>query len=359
MEKKGNILGCATIGYGATHNFGYMHAKWAQASELCNHIGICDQDPKRQAAIKEDFPDTKVYKSLSEVWSDDAVELVSIITPNFTHCELVKEAFANGKHVLVENGMALNADECDQMVQAGKKAGRSLSVHHNRRHDGNYRIIKEIIDSGEIGDIFQIELSPVWYLNPFKGVLEEMWWGDKKRSGGLFFFYASQAFDWILDLLPPERKIVGVNGFEQNRVWTNVSSEDQVTAILKFDDGVMAYFTESYIDASSKPFWRILGTKGAIVDEMGSMISGYQKQVNAAPSGRIKVFKGDIDGGTTQRYENYKESDWDQFYTDMASHILNGTPNPVPGESGRQVLSIIDAAKRSIESGQTETVAFQ
>jgi predicted dehydrogenase len=121
---------------------------------------------------------------------------------------------------------------------------------------------------------------------------------------------------------------------------------------------VVVNFTESYIDASPRPFWRILGTKGAIVDDYGAQIPGYQKQINAASCGKIRVFKGDIDGGTIQRYESYKDSDWDVFYTDLANHILNGEPNPVPGEVGRRVLGIVDAAKKSCQSGQTESVAF-
>ena len=357
MNSKRRILGCVVIGYGAMHNFGWMHAKWIHACEYCKLIGICEKDTEQYPAILNYFPEIKIYKSTDEIWADDVVNMVTIVTPNFTHCELAKEAFTNGRHVLVENAMALNAVECDEMVKAAKAANRSLCVHHNRRHDGNYRIIKELVDSGEIGDVFQIELSPTWYLNPFKDATPELWWADIKRSGGLFFYYGSQAFDWILDLMP-NRKIIGVNGFAQKRIWHNITNEDQVTAIVKFNDGTVANFTESYIDASPRPFWRILGTKGAIVDDFGAQIPGYQKQISAASCGRVKVFNGNIDGDTVQRYVAYKESDWNLFYCDLAKHILYGQKNPVPGEIGRRVLSIIDAAKKSCQSGETEKVAF-
>ncbi len=345
-------LGIAVVGYGAMHNFGWMHAKWIQSCPRTQLVGICDLSEERRKGAKEDFPTAKIYNSTQEIWDDDEVDMVTLVTPNFTHCELAKEAFANGKHVLTENAMALNGTECDQMVKAAAAAGRSLCVHHNRRHDGNYRIIKEVIESGVIGDIFQIELTPTWYLNPFKGATTELWWGDKERSGGLFFYYGSQAFDWILDLLPG-KKITGVNGFAHKQAWFNVTNEDQVTAILKFDNGAVAQFTESYIDASPRPFWRILGSKGAIVDNEGAQIPGYQKQINAPSCGEIEIFTGDVDGNTTKRKKPYKDSDWDEFYADLAAHILDGAPNPVSGEVGRRILSIVDAAKESIETNQT------
>ena len=277
-------LGIAIVGYGAMHNFGWVHGKWIQACPRTELVGICDLSEDRRKAALEDFPGISTYASLTDIWQDDRVDMITIVTPNFTHRDIALEAFANNRHVLTENAMALNADECDQMVQAADTAGLTLCVHHNRRHDGNYRIIKELVDSGKIGDVYQIELSPTWYLNPFKDATPDLWWGDKNRSGGLFFYYGSQAFDWILDLLPG-RTITGVNGFAHKQAWFNVTNEDQVTAILKFDDGTVANFTESYIDASPRPFWRILGSKGAIVDYDGAQIPGYQKQINAPSCG--------------------------------------------------------------------------
>jgi scyllo-inositol 2-dehydrogenase (NADP+) len=346
-----NKIGIVVIGFGARHNFGWMHSTWIKASPRLKLIGICDLSEECRTAAKAAFPDVKIYSSTAQIWQDNEVDAVSIVTPNFTHCALALEAFANGRHVLTENAMALNSMEADKMVNAAKAAGKSLCVNHNRRHDGNYRIIKEIVDSGEIGEIFQIEIFPAWYLNPFKDATPDLWWGDKKRSGGLFFYYGSQAFDWILDLVPGN--ITGVNGFAQKRVWFNITNEDQVTAILKFDNGVVANFTESYIDASKRPFWRILGTKGAIVDWEGAHMDGYQKQINAPSCGNIDVIIGDIDGNRFEKKIPYKDSNWNVFYDDWAAHLLDGMPNPIPGEVGRRVLAIVDAAKESIETGQT------
>lgn len=350
-------LRCAVIGYGAMHNFGWAHAAWIKACERLELAAICDMNEERTAKAAEDYPGVKTHRDANRIFSDETIDLVTIVTPNFTHMKLAAQALAGGKHVLVENAMCLNLQEAEAMVHASEKAGKTLCVHHNRRHDGNYRAIKEVVESGKIGEIFQIELSPTWYKNPFKGASPDLWWADKERSGGLFFYYGSQAFDWLLDLIPSN--IEGVTGFAQKRAWFNVTNEDQVTAILKFANGVVANFTESYIDCSPRPFWRILGSKGAIVDWDGAQIAGYQQRINAPSCGSIEVHTGDEDGNINKETIPYKDSDWDSFYREMAEHILDGKPNPVPGELGRRVLGIVDAAKKSIETGKTEALKYK
>ncbi len=347
---------CVVIGYGAMHNFGWMHATWIRACKRFELAGICDASKERQEKAAEDFPGVKIYRKASDVFEDENIDMVSIVTPNFTHMELVVQALNYGKHVLVENAMCLNLGEAEIMVEAAERAGKMLCVHHNRRHDGNYRAIKEIVESGKIGEIFQIELFPTWYKNPFKGASPDLWWADKNRSGGLFFYYGSQAFDWLLDLIPSE--IEGVTAFAHKKAWFNVTNEDQVTAILKFANGAVANFTESYIDCSPRPFWRILGSKGAILDWDGSQIPGYQQKINAPSCGNIEVYTGDEDGNINKETIPYKDSDWDSFYNEIAEHILDGRPNPVSGETGRRVLGIVDAAKKSIESGKTEKLKY-
>lgn len=356
MMSKSRTIGMAVIGFGAMHNFGWMHSTWIKACSNAALIGICDQSPERREAARAAFPGCRVYASTAEIWADDEVEAVSIVTPNFTHCPLACEAFAHGRHVLCENALGLNAAECDRMVQAAEAAGKSLCVNHNRRHDGNYRAIREIVDRGLIGDIFQIELSPAWYMNPFPNATPELWWADKNRSGGLFFYYGSQAFDWIIDLIP--EPVVSVMGYAQKRRWHNITNEDQVTAIIQFANGAVANFTESYIDASGKPFWRILGSKGAIVDWKGAMIPGYQKQIAAPSCGELEVRLGAADGTVKVEKFAYKDSDWNRFYSDWAEHLIAGTPNPMDGRVGRRVLALVDAAKRSIAENCAVTPEF-
>jgi predicted dehydrogenase len=251
--------------------------------------------------------------------------------------------------------MCLNVAEATAMIEAAKTAGKMLCVHHNRRHDGNYRLIKEITASGRIGEVYQVELTPAHYGNPFAGT-PGIWWADASRSGGSFFYYGPQAIDWILDLLP--YPISGVTGISQKLVWHEMTDEDQVTAIIRFENGAVGHFSESHIDASPRPFWRILGTKGAILDSGRDATKGYQEQVSMPSTASLELFTVK-NGGVLREVVPYKDSDWDSFYRDVANHLLHGTPVPITGECGRRVIGVLEAAKTSCQTRVTESVPFR
>lgn len=151
--------------------------------------------------------------------ADPEIDLVSIVTPHFTHCPLTVAAFEAGKHVVVEKAMCLNVAEATAMVEAGCNAGKMLAVHHNRRHDGNYRLVEEIFARGTIGEVFHIELSAGGFGHP-----QLAWYTEKSKSGGGFFYWGPHAVDWVLNLIP--HRIVGVNGFFHKLVWHDITNED-------------------------------------------------------------------------------------------------------------------------------------
>ena len=355
MDKQSAPIGCAVIGFGATHNFGKMHCVWIEDNPDLQLVAVCDRDPARTAVAKRDYPNIRTYNDTKDLWADAAVRMVTLVTPNFTHCALATEALANGRHVLTENAMCLSVAEATEMIDAAAKADRTLCVHHNRRHDGNYRLIKEIVDSGTIGEIFHVELTPGQYAHPFPGHAD-VWWADKERSGGGYYYYGAQAIDWLLDLVPDE--MTGVTGFSHKRVWTDITFEDQVMAIIHFRGGVYANFCESHIRAAPQPFWRILGTKGAIVDSGKDATKGYQKVVRHPSSGSLTLYTV-TDEGTRQQELPYKDSDWDEFYKDIVRHLRDGAPAPVPGEVGRRVIGVMEAAQISCRSARTETPPYR
>ena len=157
----------------------------------------------------------------------------------------------------------------------------------------------------------------------------------------------------MLDLV--RDRVRGVTGFYHKLVWHDVDIEDQTRAILHFRSGAVADITWSHIAAIGKPLWRILGTKGAILDTGAGGNKGYQDEIAGLPGGTFHVVT--IEEG--QRKEStvpYLDSDWLTFYADVAGHLLRGGPVPVTGEDGRRTIAVFEAAARSARSGQTEPV---
>jgi scyllo-inositol 2-dehydrogenase (NADP+) len=343
-------IGCAVIGYGPMHNFGWAHSAWIDATPELRLVAVCDVDPARTEAAKEAFPHIRTYNDVAAVWADDEIQLVSIVTPHFTHCPLVVQAFAAGKHVVVEKAMCLNVAEATAMVEASRRAGRMLAVHHNRRHDGNFRRIKQIVESGAIGEVFDIDLYAGGY-GPFR----LGWYSEKAKSGGGFFYWGPHAVDWVLDLVP--RRIVGVNGYFHKRVWHDITNEDQVRATIRFEGGITADVTWSHIAAVGKPLWRILGTRGGILDTGAGGNVGYEKQIHGPVGGSLTLVTCGAEGRQEEQVP-YLESDWDAYWQGIADHLLRGAPVPVSGEFGRRVIGVLEAAERSAASGRTEPVPY-
>jgi len=107
-----------------------------------------------------------------------------------------------------------------------------------------------------------------------------------------------------------------------------------------------------------RPLWRILGTKGGLVDSGSGAIDGYCYNIHGPSGGSLSVTT--IDGDHREAQElPYEESDWDAYWQEIAGHLLRGGPVPVSGESGRRVIGVLRAAERSAMSGQTETVPYE
>lgn len=348
----GEQIGCVVIGYGPKHNFGWAHSAWINATPELKLVGVCDADPTRTAAAAEAFPGIKTYRDVKDVWRDDEVQLVSLVTPHFTHCPLTVEAFAADKHVVVEKAMCLNVAEATAMVEAGKKAGKMLAVHHNRRHDGNYRRVEAVVRSGVLGEVFHIELTAGGFGEPQNG-----WYREKATSGGGFYYWGPHAIDWVLNLVPAP--IAGVNGFFHKLVWHSMTNEDQSRAIIRFENGCVADVTWSTIAAvGGRPLWRILGTKGGLLDSGAGGNVGYEKDIRGPSGGNLQVVTMGEDG----RHEEtvpYLESDWDQYWQGIADHLLRGGPVPVTGEFGRRVIGVFEAAEQSSASGRTVAVPYE
>ncbi len=344
-------IGCAVIGYGPLHHFGWAHCAWIDAAPDLRLVAVCDRDPSRLEAARRDFPFVRTYASAEDAFAQDDIDLVSIVTPHFTHAPLAVQALRAGKHVVVEKAMCLNVSEADAMIDAARAAGRMLAVHHNRRHDGNYRAIKEAVRGGAIGRVFHIELTVGGYGLPAHG-----WYTEKAKSGGTFYFWGPHAVDWVLDLA--QQRVAGVTGFFHKLKWMDVDVEDHVRAILRFEDGSSADITHSHLSAHQKPLWRILGTEGAIVDTGRGGNAGYEKQIAGPSAGSFTLIRYEA-GERRECQVPYKDSDWLTYWLDVSDHLLRGAPVPVSGEFGRRVIGVLETAEKSARTGRTEPLPHE
>ena len=346
---------CAIVGYGRNWNFGRMHGRWIGACPGLHLVAVCDIDPISRRNAQADFPGIRTYDSVDGLLAEAEADLVCVITPHNTHAPISLQCLRAGKHVLVDKPMATSVADCTAMIDEARRQGRSLAVFHNRRHDGNYRAIKALVDEGRIGEVFHVECCEEQYGHP-----GHWWYSRNDASGGVFFFWGPHAVDWVLNLVPS--RVKGVAASAQKRVWLDVDIDDEIRATLFFENGATAQINFSYISPICKPLWRILGTKGATENlglgpMPGAYISGYGELLEAPPCGTFTLVTVD-DSGSHESEHQYWVSDWLTYYKDLAAHLLKGAPIPVSGEEGRRAVAVMEAAGRSARSGRTEPVAY-
>ncbi|NLF37836.1 Gfo/Idh/MocA family oxidoreductase [bacterium] len=151
------------------------------AAGLCSVVAVADPDAGRTDAIHELFgPAVRIVKDYRELLADAAIDAVDILLPHDLHMPVTVDAARAGKHVLVEKVMARTVAECDTMIAACDAAGVSLTVCHDRRYDGAWVAIKDIIDSGALGEVFFYKLSH----NQNVAVPPGHWIRSRERLGG-------------------------------------------------------------------------------------------------------------------------------------------------------------------------------
>jgi scyllo-inositol 2-dehydrogenase (NADP+) len=333
--KKAAPIRCAVVGYGGAFNMGKHHLEQINAIPGLTGVAVCDVDKARTAQAKADFPEMEVFNDLGKMIQWGEFDLAVIITPHNTHARLAIQCSEAGKHVIVEKPMCITIKEATAMIEAAKKAGKMLSVYHNRRWDGDFLTIMEVIEKGLIGDVFRVEATSASYGDP------GTWWrSDKKISGGAMYDWGAHFIYWILRIIP--EKMVNVTGFMQKRVWDHVTNEDEVEAIIRFESGAVASYQQSSIARVGRPKWRILGTKGAIT-------GGWES---------IEVHT-DVKGIPAVATLKPKDSPWGAYYSNIADHLLRGKPLEITAESARRVIAVIDCAEQSWKTGKAVPVPYE
>jgi scyllo-inositol 2-dehydrogenase (NADP+) len=341
-------LRCGIVGYGPVFDWGRMHGRWLQAVPEMQLVAICDRDPERAALAAGDFPGVDTYTDLTTMLGRDDLDLIAIVTPHNTHAALAIQCLQAGKHTVVEKPMCVTIAEADAMVAVAQQAGRTLAVYHNRRHDGNVRLIHQLVRSGAVGEVFHIEVcamghSPdATYRHP-----GDPWRASKAISGGGLYDWGAHAVDWVLSLI--DSPLADVTGFFYRFGGDTASNEDHTRAIIRFANGCAAEICHSRAALIGKPYlWYVLGTGGAIIDSGAGAITGYCQEING-PSGGSLTLRTPAGEQTLP----YLESDWAHYYQELADHLLRGAPVPVSAAHGRRVISVLQTAEQSSAAGHS------
>jgi len=180
------------VGYGIASQV--MHLPFLSTMKEYEVVSILE----RHASLsQEKYPGTRLVRTIDEMVSDPAIDLVVITTPNDTHFPYTQKALLAGKHVVLEKPFTVNTDDARQLVDLAKKSTGKLSVFQNRRYVSDFLTVKKVIRDNLLGEIVEYEA----HYDRYRPEQKPNAWREKDIPGsGILFDLGSHLIDQALCL---------------------------------------------------------------------------------------------------------------------------------------------------------------
>lgn len=328
----------------AVVGLGYWGPNLARNISSCNVTDLrylCDRDESRLKKIGAMYPAAKVTQELADILKDSTVEAVAIATPVDTHFEIAKSCLEKGKHVLLEKPMTRTVGLAETLMELAEKQGIILMVDHTFNYTSGVKKIKEIVSSGDLGDIlywdsvrinlglFQHDVNVVWDLAP----------------------HDLSIMDYVIDARPVSVQTVGVAHYSDK-------IENIAYMTLRFNQGMIAHFHFNWLAPVKIRMTLIGGSKKMIIYndmEPSEKLKVYDKGVEIA-TGKDGVYETLVQYRTGDMYAPQLENvEALNVEIEHFADVIRNKVQPISGaDSGVRVVRMLEAAQKSIEQGGKE-----
>ncbi len=297
---------------------------------------ICDGSEEQLARVRQAFPSARTTTSFDDLLADAELDAVVLATPVPTHATLARRCLEAGKHVFVEKPLAQSVADAEEVVAAARRSERTLMVGHLLEYHPGLVRLKELVDSGELGDVHYI-------------------YGNRLNLGKLRAdenaLWSLGAHDVAVVLRLAEEEPVSAHAFGECYMRDDV--EDVVFCYLRFPSGLAAHLHLSWLDPHKERRFTVVGSRRmATFDDM-------------ALEQKLTVY----DKGFDQRFESYGEyiarsgDVWSPSVPNdeplrlecrhFIDSITSGQPPRSDGESGLRVVRVLETLQRSLRSAQS------
>lgn len=326
------VLGCGYWGPNHIRNFAALKASGAEMA-----VAV-DPDAERRARIEQLYPWVRTEADAATVLDDPAIDAVVIATPVATHFDLAVRALESGKHALVEKPFVTSTEQADRLVRLATERERVLMVGHTFEYTAAVNRIRDVLRSGELGDVQYIRSLRV-NLGLFQKDINVLW------------DLAPHDVSILLYLL--ERMPTGVSAVGSAHVTEGV--EDVVNLTLEFGPTVMANIIVSWLDPRKVREMTIVGNRKMLVYD------------DVSANEKIRIFDKGVEG--PRRYDSFGEFQYSYRYGDIVTPMIEdyeplraectefldcireGRTPRSSGASGASVTRILEAAEESLARG--------
>jgi predicted dehydrogenase len=302
---------------------------------------ICDRAVNMLEKHRRRYQTTTFTSDYDDLLKDKTLTAIVIATPASTHFELAKKALAAGKHVLMEKPMCETSDQCRELIEMAESRQLTLMVDHTFVYHGPVRLIKQLMDGGELGDILYFNSLRI-NLGIFQQDCNVIWdLGTHDLS----------IMDYLIGKTPISVHAIGASH-------TDSGMEDIAFMTIKFADDIIAHFQCSWLSPVKLRQIMIGGSRKMLVFDDASQVE------------KIKLYDKGIDTMNVPQTDQERYKTLVQYrYGDMRAPVYDVTEalrvecrhfldcilqkqKPITdGNSGLRVVRLLELAQTSLKTG--------
>jgi len=304
---------------------------------------VCDTN---EALLEKFEGQCAAYRDLDAFLAEGDMEAVVLAVPHHLHADLTVRALDAGKHVIVEKPMARTVEECERMIAAAERNGRTLMVAHNWRYQPWVIAAKGIVQSGELGDVRAVRTE--WLLNFRPAFPKGSWIYDgEKAGGGALVSLAIHNVDALRFVVGEVEEVFMHQLFTDN--WSTNGAENWAMVQLKFANGAIGQLFTGYtpFHPPEHGMLYVYGEQGTLFygpyrGEYGLWVrSSARGDDSAAPYERVDV------AALTPGLVEHPQTNQLKHFLDSVKHGLR------PESDGREIVKTVALAERMYASGRS------
>ena len=342
-----SVVGVGMLGCGFIGEFHALGLRYVRDARL---VASCDANPERRDAYAARFGG-RAYATVEELCADPEVDLVVVSLPNHLHRQAVLTAAAAGKGVACTKPLGRNADEAADMLRAVAEAGVFNAYLENVIFNPDLLRMREMVEAGAIG-----RLTTARAREGHSGPHAAHFWDAELAGGGALLDMASHGAEYARFLFGKDLAVVDVFAWGATLVHGDrTTGEDNAVMVMRFEDGRAATIDVSWSSKGGlEGRFEAYGDAGRLITDISV---GSLKAFVERPAGYV-VEKADAETGWVFPVpDEVRVHGHDLMMADVIDAFRSGRAPKETFLDGYIVNAVLDAAYRSLRSGQWEPVA--